>query len=266
MTAQAGFQPHVSTLGQGPDSALALHCTLAHGGAWKGVASTISDRLTLVAPDMPSHGRSADWDQDSSFGDTVYAASLAQLREPMHVIGHSFGGVIGLRLALDHPELVRSLTMFEPVFFHIAGLDDPDSMKEHDEIAEAFFLAIKRTDLITAARVFNRMWSEPGRLAWEDMPKQMRAAMIRAIPVVPDTDGFLYHDDQDMLARLGDLRVPVLIMRGSLSLSIIAATCRGLGARIPAARQHVFEKTGHMGPISCPADIARVWAGFVAEN
>ena len=266
MTAQAGFEPHVTTLGQGTVKSLALHCTLAHGGAWKGVAASLADRVTLTAPDMASHGRSADWDGDSSFGDTVYESALSQLPEPMHVIGHSFGGAIGLRLALDHPELVRSLTMFEPVFFHIASLDAPDSLREHDAIAGPFFEAIESGDLETGARLFNRMWSEPGRLKWDEMPEQMRAAMIRAIPVVPDTDGFLYCDDQNMLPRLGALRVPTLVLHGALSLGIIGATCSGLVSRIPGAREHVFADTGHMGPISNPREVARVWGEFLNSS
>ena len=37
--------------------------------------------------------------------------------EPMDVVGHSFGGSIALRLALEMPELVKSLTLIEPVCF-----------------------------------------------------------------------------------------------------------------------------------------------------
>jgi 3-oxoadipate enol-lactonase len=35
----------------------------------------------------------------------------------VHVVGHSFGGSIGLQIALDSPELVRTLVLLEPGLF-----------------------------------------------------------------------------------------------------------------------------------------------------
>jgi pimeloyl-ACP methyl ester carboxylesterase len=47
--------------------------------------------------------------------------ALAILRrvcgESAHVAGHSYGGVIGIQLALDAPEAVHSLALFEPAWF-----------------------------------------------------------------------------------------------------------------------------------------------------
>ena len=42
-------------------------------------------------------------------------AMLAELGvERTHVVGHSLGGVIGIQLALDHPEQVHTLALLEP--------------------------------------------------------------------------------------------------------------------------------------------------------
>jgi hypothetical protein len=40
-----------------------LHCTLAHGGAWKRLARRLSDRFHLVAPDMVGTGRGPPGDR-----------------------------------------------------------------------------------------------------------------------------------------------------------------------------------------------------------
>ncbi|CAN0585902.1 unnamed protein product, partial [Ectocarpus sp. 12 AP-2014] len=53
---------HVTTLGQGPRQALAIHCTMARSGAWKGVARALDDIAEITAFDLPGHGQSADWD------------------------------------------------------------------------------------------------------------------------------------------------------------------------------------------------------------
>lgn len=215
MTPQAGFVPHVTTMGHGPRRVLALHCTLAFGGAWSGVAKALGQDLTLIAPDMPSHGGSVDWDEISDFSDTVYSAAVATLDDtPMDVIGHSFGAVTALRLAVAMPEKIRSLTLIEPVFFAVALQDAPETMADHDTRAAPFFDAINDGDIPQAARSFNRMWSD-GPI-WDSLSERSRDAMIRAIHVVPGTFGFLYEDAVGMLAPdvMNAATMPTLLIRG----------------------------------------------------
>jgi pimeloyl-ACP methyl ester carboxylesterase len=254
---QAGFEPHVMTLGAGTRRALALHCTMAFGGAWKGLSDAMPE-LTLVAPDMPSHGRSADWDEASSFGDTVFAASLAAMdAAPMDVIGHSFGAMTALRMAVRHPERIRSLTVIEPVFFAIPARDAPDSLGAHDVAAKPFKDAIATGDMETAARLFNKMWSTDAP-KWNTLPERTRAAMVRGVHVVPDTYGLLYEDTAGLLdpGALDDLHVPTLVIRGEHAHPAITAVNDGLTARIPGAVQKVIAGAGHMAPISHPVLVA----------
>lgn len=261
MTAQTGFVPHVRTLGHGPRKVLALHCTLGHSGAWRGVTEALGADATLTAPDMPSHGQSPDWDGQNSFADTVFAAALACLDEPMDVIGHSFGGAVALRLALDRPDLVRTLTMFEPVFFHVALTDAPETVAEHDEMAAPAMTALAEGDAGLAARLFNRMWSEGPR--WPDLTQASRAAMTRAIPVVPGETGFILRDSAGMLPRLADCHLPALLVRGEGAYGIIRATNAGLARRLPDAREAVIAGAGHMAPITNPQAFAALWTDFV---
>ena len=263
---------HYQIKGEGPD------LVLLHGASGNlndftmGFTDRLTDRYRVILFDRPGLGWTG---RLPGYGGAWNNAEETPL-EPISLYGRTkceaehvlldSPNAVALRLAIERPELVRSLTVFEPVFFHIASLDAPDSLREHDAIAGPFFEAIESGDLETGARLFNRMWSEPGRLKWDEMPEQMRAAMIRAIPVVPDTDGFLYRDDQNMLPRLGALRVPTLVLHGALSLGIIGATCSGLVSRIPGAREHVFAETGHMGPISNPREVARVWGEFLNSS
>lgn len=266
MRAQAGFAPHIHTLGQGPRRALALHCTLAFGGAWNGMAKALGDQITFVAPDMASHGKSVDWDEASDFSDTTYLASLAAMDDaPMDVIGHSFGAATALRLAVHHPERIRTLTIFEPVLFAVALADGSEAITLHDRHATPFFKAFEAGDRAGAARAFNGMWSDGGP-PWDTLPDRVRAAMTRAIHVVPDTYGFLYDDAAGLLksGALDALRVPTLVVRGAQAHPAIIATNDGLAARIPGATQAVIADAGHMAPVSHAADMAQVWQRFLA--
>lgn len=256
MRPQAGFNAHVMTLGTGDRPALALHCTMAFGGAFKGLSQALPE-LTLTAPDMPSHGRSADWDEVSDFADTVFAGSLAAMADaPMDVIGHSFGAVTALRLAVTHPDRIRSLTVIEPVFFAVALADAPQTLAQHDTDAQPFRDAIEAGDHETAARTFNRMWSADAP-PWDSIPERNRAAMTRAIHVVPDTHAFLYDDTAGLLASgaLDACTIPTLVMRGEHAHPAITATNDGLVARMPNARASVIAGAGHMAPISHPGAV-----------
>ena len=110
---------HLRTFGSGPRKGLALHCSLAQGGVWAGVANGLP-RVTLLAPDLPGHGRSPDRDPASDYHSQTTRAVLALIGSPRDVIGHSFGATVALRIALERPDLVRTLTLIEPVLFAAA--------------------------------------------------------------------------------------------------------------------------------------------------
>ena len=264
MTAQKDFSPSVLTLGQGPRRVLALHCTMAYGGAWSGFAKQLGDGFTLIAPDMPSHGTSVDWDETSDLSDTVCAASLEEMDEaPMDIIGHSFGAVIALRLAVQHPEKVRSLTVIEPVFFAAALAFDPQATRDHGAQAGPYLEALRAGEYELAARLFNRMWSAGGP-KWDNLSERTRAAMARAIHVVPGQHSFLFDDTSGLLAKggLDAVKAPTLIIRGSLANPAIVAVNNALAQIMPNATQSVIEGAGHMAPISHPNEVAAVWSRF----
>jgi len=67
-----------------------------------------------IAYDLRGHGKSgvpkAGYDLDTQTADAVVLIrALAAM--PCHFVGVSLGGVVGLHLAADHPQLIRSLTL-----------------------------------------------------------------------------------------------------------------------------------------------------------
>jgi pimeloyl-ACP methyl ester carboxylesterase len=96
--------------GSGPTVAL-LH---GFGGAasnWVLVAPRLAERYRVVVPDLPGHGGSSPLPGPPERVDP-YAERFAGLLDgPAVLVGHSFGAVVGLRLATRRPELVRGLVL-----------------------------------------------------------------------------------------------------------------------------------------------------------
>jgi pimeloyl-ACP methyl ester carboxylesterase len=71
-----------------------------------------------LAPDRPGHGRSPDARQDFLAEAPLISDQL--LDAPVHLVGHSYGAIVGALAAARAPEMVRSLTLIEPPATRVA--------------------------------------------------------------------------------------------------------------------------------------------------
>ncbi|MDH6187475.1 pimeloyl-ACP methyl ester carboxylesterase [Streptomyces sp. CZ24] len=111
MTAPA--TPYVTEAGTEGPLVLCLHGIGSSSASFAAQLAGLSPVARVVAWDAPGYGRSAD--PDTAPGLDGYADAAAGLIRARggsaHVIGVSWGGVIALRLALRHPDLVASLVV-----------------------------------------------------------------------------------------------------------------------------------------------------------
>lgn len=243
------------SFGAGPRQGLAVHCSLAHSGTWRGVATALEDAVTLTAFDMLTHGRSPDWDGQGNYQDRNVQAGLSLMTQPIDLMGHSFGATVALQMAVQRPDLVRSLTLIEPVFF--AAIDSPDMLQTLAKQNRPFVDALAAGHTELAARLFNRLWSS-GAPKWPDLPARTRAAMVRAIEILPACDTALYTDRAGLLrpGGLDSLTMPVLLLHGDETHPTIQVINAALQRHLPYARTAVIHKAGHMVPITHPEQVA----------
>ena len=245
---------------------LAIHCSLAHSGAWRGIGAALGDMATLHAFDLPCHGKSGDWDGQGVMHDTATDMALRVLdaigQDPIDLIGHSFGATVALRLAIEHPERVRSLSMFEPVYFAPAMADDPQFKQSYVQDTEDFDAALDANDRIGAARAFNAAWG--GQSAWDDIPERTRSYMAERIFFVRHSSPFLIEDCANLLApgRFAAAAMPVLLMQGALS-AWAAPVNAAIARRLPQCTTLSFPGLDHMAPVTQPEAVADAVRAFL---
>ncbi len=251
----------------GPPAALLLHGIGNYGRYWDLFAGAIDGRMQLVAPDARGHGDSvapSQGDAPEDFvADAVAVMDAQQLGRPM-VIGHSMGGFHAAALTLAHPDRVRALVLVD-VGPHVeeAGssrarrlsLGRPDRFPD-----EASALAYLRetspgySDAVYANRmewVFRR--DATGGLAWRSSKDALRKIL----------------DDSTTSAsrvwdRLGEIRCPVLVVRGTRSASFADATAQQMLKTLPAARLVKLD-AGHNVPLDRPKELAEAVVRFARE-
>lgn len=254
------------SFGSGPRKVLAVHCSLAHSGAWRSLGGEMAQEVTLTAFDMYAHGRSADWDGKQDFQTANVDAGLRLLRSepaPVDLVGHSFGATVALRMAKACPELVRSLTLIEPVLFAVTRAEAPEAQAALEAEEAPFGEFYAAGDIENATRFFNRMWGT-GKPKWHELPEQARTAMMRAMRVVPESYDTLYLDDIGMLepGALDPVSMPTLLLSGAESQPVMSLINAGLAQRLKHARALVVPEAGHMLPITHPAETADLLRDF----
>lgn len=245
---------YARTFGQGKRQAIAIHCTLAHSGAWRALGTALGNHLTLTAFDLPGHGKSDDWDDAQDLHALCTAAAFRHMTGRMDVIGHSFGATVALRMAVEQPRLVRSLTLIEPVFFAAAMRDAPDRAAAHESEASPYSVALAQGDTKLAARLFNRVWGDG--TGWDDVPEKTRQYLADRMHIVPGQATAIIEDNAGILDNLSRATMPCVLIQGAQTADIIDAIHASLAMRLPNAHRAFIKGAGHMSPITHPDDVA----------
>ncbi len=233
---------------------LALHCSLAHAGAWGGLAEALQG-VTVTAIDQIGHGRAPDWDGVADLHTDATRAAIAMATEigqgaPIDLMGHSFGATVCLRIALERPDLVRSLVLVEPVIFAAArAAGDPaygPFRVRHEHLAEL----LKADRRHEAATDFHGYWGtvEP----FVDLSPKMQRYITDRMHLIAAQNPVLLDDSEGLLRYMGleSIGVPVLLVEGGDSPPIINAVHSELARRLAQVTRLAVPGAGHMVPIT----------------
>ncbi|MBB5514099.1 pimeloyl-ACP methyl ester carboxylesterase [Rubricella aquisinus] len=251
-----GVETGLTRVGQDGPRVILSHCSLAHSGAWKPLLSALP-AMRAEALDLPGHGATGR-DPARTIERQAADAVLDQLGEgPAHLIGHSFGGRVVLRAALERPDAVASLTLIEPMMFHLlADAGDP-LYAEEEAAAGVWATCLEAGDTDGAGRAFSALWGNGAR--WEDTPERQRRYAADRMHLIreagPEVMG--HPSGQITLSDIAGLPLPITLFAGAETRAGAIAIC-DLIAGATGAAFHRIPGAGHMVPITHPGAVAQL--------
>jgi pimeloyl-ACP methyl ester carboxylesterase len=166
---------------------------------------------------------------------------------PVHLVGQSYGAFTALVLAMDHPEIVRSLVLAEPpVLQWVRDLPDGDSL--YAEFMATVMTPARDAFVRGDARQAMRTLTDgiSGTVQFDSLPPAALADRMRnsramqALTMSRDPFPNLPKE------RARQLKVPVLVVTGENTITIHKRVNEELARLLPRAEKIVIPVAGHV--------------------
>jgi pimeloyl-ACP methyl ester carboxylesterase len=249
-----------------------VHGAFSDHRAWEGQREAVARQYRYIALTQRYFGTTPWADNGEKYSLATHADDLSVfIRElkagPVHVVGWSYGGALALTLAVQHPELVKSLFLYEPAGI-VSFVTDPADAKiageDRREIVTPAAGASKAGDTAGAVRLFfDGVNGQPG--LFETLPPAPRSMFLdnaRTIPLLfaaPPPSAI-------SCAELGQIKVPVAVAKGELTRSSYRIVAEAANRCIPGSRLVVVSQGRHAAPAVVPVVFNEALLGFLKEN
>ena len=252
-----GSSLYYEECGTGPDAVLLIHDGVVHSAVWDDVWPAFCRRFHTIRYDRRGYGRSSATTTWYSETDDVAAILQRTHVTRTTIVGSSHGGEISINFVLAHPDVVKRLVLVGAV---VGGFP----YTEHFVARVTGTLAPLRKGDVTGAltAMANDRWViAPGN----DAARKKLLDLLRANPQD------LTHADQILppkpaLPRLGEIRVPTLILVGAEDIPDVHAHAGAIEAGIPRARRIVIPGTGHLMYLEKPDVFVQAVMTFLDAN
>ena len=243
---------------------------LVHSGGftsrqWRRLADDLAKDHDVLAPDLIGYGTES-WPNGEPFDFRQDVARLAALLgdAPAHLVGHSYGGLLVMQLALARPASARSIAVFEPVTFGVLDPADADDARAIESIASIGAYAPDARGVDEAwLQSFVDWWQGDG--AWARLAEETRQA-FRDVGWKLSEEVRSLSADRTSRAAYGSITAPSLLLGGGKSQPAETRVLARLAEVLPSARLVMFPEMSHMGPITHAREVNAAIAAHVRAS
>lgn len=265
--AGAGVRTHYIKKGDGPETIVLIHGFGGWTHSWRKNIDFLAERFTVVAIDVRGFGFSSR-DPAAEYSPRGYATHVSSfldilgIRRPI-LVGHSLGGEVAMRIALQRPEDVAGL-----VLINSAGLPNPDRdrFRNLPPIPPPFDTTLARIAgsegmvrrILNESTYNTSMVDRSAIKAYRDPidVEDAEAALLRMVRTsIPSLNK----------GEIGRIVQPTLILWGSEDNLISVSEGEELARTIKGSRLVVYERAGHLLLDERPDDVNRQVADFTAQ-
>jgi 3-oxoadipate enol-lactonase len=234
------------------DAVVFLHAGLLDSRQWERQLETFSPRYRAIALDVRGYGRSpAPTEPYRPYEDLLGLLDALEI-EHAALVGNSMGGAIEIDAALAQPERVSALV---PIGSGLAGFQFRAYSDEQGARAETAWNA---GDYEGAADVWLEVWAPLG------VDDRLREIAYSNAAI--DYDELEQSGEQPAADRLGELRVPTLVLVGDTEVQGIVDIAHKLATEIPGSRLELLVGADHLPNLRRPEEFDRIVLDFLAEH
>jgi pimeloyl-ACP methyl ester carboxylesterase len=248
----------------GDPAIVLLHGLLFDGGMWRGQIEPLAALGRVLVFDGPGHGKSEPPPRFmlEEHADALFDAFGELGVKRAVLVGLSWGGMVGMRFALQHDASVAALALLDT---------SADTYGLKDKVRYRAFIAMHRR-IGTPRALFDK----------EIAPELFSARTIRERPELVDaayrrSAGFdrggaaraalaVITHRTNILDKLGRIYAPTLVMTGSEDRATPPSHAQAIANGIPGSRLVILQGLGHMSPLEDSEAVNAELVPFVREN
>ena len=254
-----GIDTFIATGGREFDSSQPT-VVLLHGAGFDHTAWALHSRWfahhghSVLAPDLPGHGRSAGAPLPTIAGMADWTAALLEAAgvAAARLVGHSMGSLIALETAARHPAKISALGLIGTAAAMSVG---PDLLKAAEANDRAAVDMVSIWGLGYQAELGGSL--APG--LWMHIGAQRVLEQCR--PGVLFNDLSACNAYQNALAAAAKVTVPTTLILGERDMMTPAKAGKALAAALPNSRTVVLRGAGHMMMVERPDELLAALQG-----
>lgn len=229
------------------DPIVFIHGSYASTSTWKSVVEHLAPDYHCICIKLPGHCGTPDPDDfakpNISTELSILQHVVAKLTDrPIHLVGHSYGGVVALSQAIKDSIPISQMSLFEPVACWVFDAANDEQMHNRVQMFTDDYLNHFTKDKNRACAKVIDFWAGDG--AFDSLPDFIQSSMT---PLVENnvrhwkiTDAFAY-----TLNDLASLDMPTRVICGDQSNPVAGAIAKHLTTHIPNSEMRIIAGASH---------------------